>query len=468
MSTEPARLRPGFAGAFRDIARLSPSLVLVQLGHVTMGLVDTAVVGHLGRVPLAAVGLGSSLGFFLSTVGFGLALATEPLAAQRFGAGDVAGARQAMRQGVIAGLLSAVPVLCALVGIALALPWLGVDPTIVAPTREYLYSRIPGFPPFFAFVALRAYLQATKRTRPPVVATVVANVVNLVADWILVYGDAGLERLGLPGVGLPALEGTGAGIATSVCYALQLGIVAVAVRLDDTPRPTGWLARWREAARLRGLAVLARIGLPIGLQIALEAGVFTTVAVLMAGFGALSAAAHQITINLASAAFNVAVGIGSATSIVVGHHVGAGSPGMPRSAGGAGLTLGACVTLLTSALFLFAPELLARLFTSDAAVIATAVELLRIAGAFQLVDGTQAIASGALRGAADTAWPFAIHALSHWGVGFTTGIALAYGLGLGGAGLWWGLTAGLAVAATLLVARFFVRARRGFVAVGAT
>ncbi|MCC7541836.1 MAG: MATE family efflux transporter [Deltaproteobacteria bacterium] len=456
--------RTGFVGALSDITRLAPSLALVSLGHVTMGLVDTAVVGQIGRVPLAAVGLGSSLTFLVSTVGLGVGLGTEPLAAQAFGAGDLAAARDAMRRGVALALIVALPVLLILAGLAIGLGSLGVDPAIIPDARAYMSSRLAGVPPLFAFVAVRAYLQATKRPYAPLVATFVANVANLVGDWLLVYGDDGLSWLGLPRVGIPRLEALGAGIATVLATCVQLAVVVVAVRIDDAPRVGATYVRWRKVLAAGPLWRMAKVGLPIGLQIAVEAGVFTTVAVLMARFGAVEAAAHQVTINLASASFNVLIGIGSATSIVVGHHVGAGSRTMPLRAGAAGLTLGAGVMLVASALFLLVPEWLARLFTNDPVVVATTVDLLRIAGAFQLVDGTQAVASGALRGAADTAWPFAIHAVSHWGVGFTAALVLAFVLGLGGQGLWWGLTAGLAFAAVLLVARFVVRARRGFTA----
>lgn len=465
MTPKAAALRPGLTGALRDIAQLAPSLALVQLGHVTMGLVDTAIVGQIGKVPLAAVGLGSSLAFLLSTVGIGIGFATEPMAAQAFGSGDLAAARDAMRRGVVLSIIISLPVLLLMTAGAFCLPWLGVEPEMIPESRAYVFSRLAGVPPLFAFVAVRAYLQATKRPYAPLVATVVANVANLIADWLLVYGDDGLEWLGLPRIGLPRLEAVGAGLATCAAIAVQLGVVVLAVRLDDSPRLESTRIRWAKVLAVGPLWRMAKLGLPIGFQITVEAGVFTTVAIMMAGFGAVQAAAHQVTINLASASFNVVIGIGSATSIVVGHHVGAGSRTMPARAGAAGLLLGAGVMLAASALFLLAPHTLARLFTKDAEVIATTVDLLLIAGAFQIVDGTQAVASGALRGAADTAWPFAIHAMSHWGVGFTSAILLAFGLGMGGEGLWWGLTAGLAVAAALLVTRFFVRARRGFDAV---
>lgn len=432
----------------------------MHLGQVAMGLVDTVFVGRLGKEAIAAVGLGNSIFFSLSVLGVGLVLGAEPLVSQAIGAAHLARAQRVLKEALLLAALATVPLL-GLVALVLALlPFSGIDPDVVTLARDYVIGRSPGLLGFLLLVAMKGYLQARGQTRSIVTSIVVANLVNIPADGLLIFGDDGLRAMGLPSVGLPAWGVLGAGIATSIASWLRVVVVYPSLRrllASDPPHNPLPL----QAA---GLRRMARIGLPIGLQMGVEVGLFAFVSVLMGWLGAEPLAAHQIALSLSSAPFQLTIGVGSATCVVVGQRIGARDPAGAKDAGAGGILLGLGVMLMSGALFLSVPHLLVGLFTDDGAVLGIAVSLVQIAGVFALSDGIQAVASGALRGAGDTRWPFAIHLVAHWLVGMPAAVGLGFGLQAGPSGMWWGLTAGLSFAAVALTWRFFRQARRGYAA----
>lgn len=456
MATPTPTPTPLPASPLAAIARLSAPLALLHIGQVTLGLVDTAFVGRLGKEALAAVALGNSVFFTLAVLGVGLVLGAEPIVAQAVGAGDGPRARRALAEAVTLAVVASLPILLLLALVSWALPFTGIDPAVVPLTREYVLGRAPGLPPFLLFMALRTYLQAHGRTRSIVVSVVVANVFNVPADLLLIFGDEGLSTLSLPGVGLQGLGVLGAGLATSLASLSRLVVIWLPTRaLAEETGP-------RQPARLAGMLAMGRVGIPVGLQTALEVAIFAFVSFFMGRLGAEELAAHHVALSLASGPFQVTLGIGSATAVVVGQRIGAGDGPGSVKAGAGGVGLGLLVMAVTGALFLLAPAPLIRIFTDDVDVQLAATPLVRIAGAFALSDGVQAVVSGALRGAGDTAWAFVLHLLAHWAVGMPAALGLGLGLGLGPEGLWWGLTAGLTFAAVALSWRFFTRAKRGY------
>lgn len=443
---------------WRELLALAVPLAAVQVGASFLGVIDTAVVGRTTPEQLAAVGLGNSLLFAVTIIGMGLVLGSEPIIAQALGANDALRARRAFRQGLWAALLVTPPILVIIALALLALPAAGVDATVVPHVRAYVLARSAAVLPFLLYWAIKAWLQAHGRTTAPVVGVVVANVAELALAVALV------TPFGVVGVGL----------AHVVTTTIRLIIVAVAAEralndgtLAGEAAPTSLTERarrMRAALRLDELWQLVRIGLPLGLQMALEVAVFAFAALTMGQLGARELAAHQVAIQCASTTFNVMVGLGSAASVVVGRRIGAGDRAGALRAGLVALAMSTSVMALTGALFLCAGAPLARALTDQPDVVALAATLLAVAAAFQLSDGLQAVASGALRGAGDTRATFVIHLLAHWAVGLPCVLWLAKRWGP--AGVWWGLTFGLVVASVALVGRFVVRARRGFVAIG--
>jgi MATE family multidrug resistance protein len=414
---------------------LAIPLAAQQVGLQLMGVVDTALLGRYDADAMAGAGVANGLIFAITCVGMGVVMGLDTLRARRL---FVDGTRVAIAVGLPLTLLV---LLCPLV-----LAPVGVDPDVAYEARIYIYARAFGVVPFLLQTAQRSFLSAHGRTRPLIIAVIAGNVVNAVGDWIFIYGDRGLRDLGLPAIGLPPMGVIGAALTTSTVQILTLVVYAIAARalLADAPPPAPGSTQRRIIA----------LGTPIGLQLLAEVGVFCLAGILAATMGKAPAAAHQVAINLASFTFSVAVGIGAAAAVRVGHAIGAGDHHGARTSGLAALGLGGAVMSTSAVGFIVFAEPLARLFTDDPGVIAASVPLLRIAAVFQLSDGAQAIGAGALRGAGDTRATFIANLIGHYAVGLGISLVCGFALGMGAPGLWWGLSAGLTGTAVVLIARF--------------
>jgi len=430
--------------------RLAAPLALQQLGFQLMGTVDAALLGHAGDTALAASGLGNNLLFAITSIGLGIVMGLDSVIPQAIGAGRVADARRylaaGLRLAVIVGLACSVVVLASPLVLRL-----GAIPSDVSDeARTYVYLRAIGIVPFLLSVALRSYLAAHNVTRPLLVAVIAGNVANALLDLALIFG---IDSIGLPPLGI-----VGAAIAT---VSVQIVIVAVyfaSVRAVDDQRLRASEAP-RPASTRADLVAIVRYGGPIGGQLFAEVGIFGVATILAAHLGKLPAAAHSIALNLASFTFAVAVGIGSATTVRVGHAIGAGDVALARRRGLYGVAVGLSVMAACAIVFLAIPDVIATLFTDDPEVVGATVPLLQIAALFQLSDGAQAIGAGALRGLGHTRATLIGNLVGHYGVGLGISLALTFGLGLGAPGLWWGLSAGLTATAIYLIIRFLLATR---------
>lgn len=433
----------------RDLLGLAGPIVASQLGQIGMNTTDTIMVGHLGPLPLAAVGLGSALHTLALMIGAGVLVGMNPLVSQAFGARDLAETRAVLRQGFWLALLLSVPVsLVTVLGEPLARLF-GQEPGVAAAAGDYMLALAPGVAPVLLFMALRQYLEAIGEARPPMIATFAGLALNVGANRVLIYGAGSI----------PAMGAVGSGWATTIVrwfmFFALLAYVAAKGRLSPFRIEPGLFdsaaAAWRPArARLERMV---KVGGPIGLQFGLEVGLFAFAAVMMGWIGPVELAAHQVTINLAATTFMVALGTSMAGSVRVGQHVGAGRPRAVRRAVIATylLTLGfmgAC-----GLLFLTLPGPLVRLYTDDAAILEIGRRLLLVAAAFQLFDGAQVAGMGVLRGAGDTRVPMLYAAAGYWGAGVATALVLGFATPLGPVGVWAGLCAGLAAVAVTLAVR---------------
>lgn len=461
--------------------RLALPLAAQQVGLQLMGAVDTALLGHYSGTALAGVGVGNGLVFAITCTAMGILLGLDSVVPRALGAGDHGAADRALYAGLRLAVLVAIPTTLLVLASRYALPFLGVDPPVAAEARTYVLGRTLGEVPFLLSVAMRAYLAAHGLTRPLLVAMIGGNVLNFFADYLLIFGDAGLTRHGLPALGLPALGSFGAALATSLVQLATMILYWLAIRslrqregravplrqlgAATSPRASrGDRAADRAAARAaiqsgevppggETRAILYH-GVPIGFHMLAEVGVFAAAGVLAATFGAASAGAHSVAITLASFTFSASVGVGSATAVRVGLALGAGVPSTARRRGLIGIGLGMAVMATGAVVFLLFSTELASTFTDRPEVLAIAVPLLGIAALFQLSDGVQAVAAGALRGAGDTRSTMWANLLGHYAIGLPISLALGFGLGMGAQGLWWGLSAGLTVTALILVYRF--------------
>ena len=424
--------------------RLAVPVVIVQVGMMTMGVVDTIMVGHISAQALAAVALGNLYFFALAVFAMGTLMVLDPVVAQAVGARDGPAIARAVQRGILMAGLLTIPTV-------ILLTWAGPvfhlarQPLEVIPlAAQYAVRTAPGTLPFLLFIVFRQCLQAMGRNAPIVGAIIGANLANAALNWLLIFG-----RLGFPAMGV-----VGSAWATSISRGLLFAGLWIAARRQLDPlllpiRPEVW--------HLAPLGRMLRLGLPIGAQHVLEFGAFALVALMMGWMGTRAMAGHQVAINLASLTFMVPLGVGDAASVLVGRAVGRGDAVGTRGAARAALASGVAFMSLTGAIFLLFPEPLARLYSHDFDVVAVATMLIPIAGVFQIFDGLQVVASGVLRGLGDTRGPMFINLLGYWALGLPVSLYLGFVARRGPVGLWWGLVLGLAVVAISLLVR--VRSR---------
>ncbi|MFW5946877.1 MAG: MATE family efflux transporter [Gemmatimonadota bacterium] len=431
----------------RSLIRLALPIVVVQVGLMFMGVVDTLMVGRVSAAALAAVALGNIYFFAVAIFGMGVLFALDPVVSQAVGARDDAAIARAVQRGLVMAATLAVLALIPLVPARPAITLLRQPADVVPLAAGYVHAATPGILAFFAFIVLRQTLQAMDRVRPIVIAIVAANLVNVLVNWLLVFGHWGFPALG------PV--GTGWASTFSRWTMLLILIGLTARRLGPYLRPAG-----RVVLRPRPLWRMLRLGAPIGAQFQLEMGAFAVVALMMGWLGTAQMAGHQVAINLASLTFMVPVGIAQAGAVRVGQAVGRDDPGGARVAVKAALLAGAAFMAGAGLVFLTFPGALTHLYTEEPEVVAVAVALIPIAGVFQVADGLQAVAAGLLRGVGDTTAPFVANLMAFWMIGMPLGVYLGFRTPAGPVGLWWGLVVGLGLVALFLVLRVRVRMRR--------
>ena len=437
-----------FRQEIRDTLHLAIPVVLTQLGGVAMGIVDTIMVGRLGPDPLSAVALGNALSFTFIIVCLGTLTALDPLVSQAHGAGRLGDAGRAMHHGVFLAVAMSVPAMLLLSLAHPLLRLLGEPEPLATNAARYVRAINFGVPPFLLYTVLRQFMQGISRARPAMVVMIGANLLNIFGNWVLIYGH----------LGAPAMGSTGAAWATTISrWAMFVALAAyVFGRRHLRPHVTH-VPPWPPERRL--LERLVRLGLPAGSQFGLEVGVFATASVLMGWFGTLQLAGHQIALNLCSTTFMVPLGFSATAAVRVGQAIGRGDVAAARRAAFSAYGLGITFMAFAALGFALFPEFFVRIYTRDPALVQMGVSLLLIGAAFQLSDGTQTIAIGSLRGAADTRFPMLVSIVAYWIVGLPVGYGLAFRLGMGPRGLWWGLTLGLTLVGVTLALRFHRRVR---------
>ncbi|MDQ4079558.1 MAG: MATE family efflux transporter [Gemmatimonadota bacterium] len=432
---------------FRALLRLALPIVTVQVGMMFMGVVDTIMVGHLSARGLAAVALGNLYFWGSSIFGTGVIMALDPVIAQAVGARDEIAVTRGFQRGLLLAALLVIPTSIVMLFATPALRALGQQDDIVPLAAQYVLYCVPGVFPFLAFNVLRQTLQAMQRVRPIVITIVIANVANVLLNWMLIFG-----RLGAPALGV-----TGAAWATSASrWVMIVVLVAVSWRqLHHHLRPVR-----ADTFAVAPLGRMLALGAPIGFQFQLEYGIFAVVGLLMGTLGTPQLAGHQVALNIASFTFMVPMGIAAAVAVLVGHAVGRDDPIDARRAAVAALVSGVGFMIGAALLLLAMPGLIARIYTTDVAVTAVALVLIPLAGFFQVFDGMQVVCGGILRGLGDTHSPLIANIVGFWVIGLPLGLWLGMRQGQGPAGLWWGLVVGLAVVGVGLLVRVRVRMQR--------
>src|ERR1700690_1937642 len=418
----------------RPMIRLATPIVLAELGWMAMSIVDTLMVGrqHNSAVAIGAVSLGSILYYVVAIFGTGLMLGLDTLVSHSYGAGDPDDAHRSLVNGIYLSLGMA-PILMGFVRLwEPVLRSLHIQPSVLNEAIPYLRALNWSTLPLLLYFVFRRYLQGINLAKPVMFSLLSANLLNFAGNWALIYGH----------IGLPSMGTVGSGWATCVSRIYMAGVLLAYCVYWDARYKTGL----REASRsphLPRVWKLLTLGFPAATQLGLEVGVFAAATALIGRLGAIPLASHQIALNMASFAYMVPLGIGSAAAVRVGQALGRRDHHAASRAGWTALTLSAGFMMCTAAAFWLIPGYIVRIYSTDPILTRAASRLLFVAAFFQLFDGLQAVATGALRGAGDTRTPMIWSSTLYWLVGLPVGAYLCCRLGWGAAGIWTGLCVAL-------------------------
>ena len=450
----PAVSSPAVRAEVRDLWRLAWPMLVSQLATTGMAVADVSMIGHVSAVDLAAVSVGASLWVMVIVGVIGVMMAINPVVAHEIGAGRTERiphvVRQALWQGLGIGVLA-----CLLLNyLTLVFDYLYLEPAVHAKATQFVHAISFGLPALAMFRGLQGYSASINQTKPIMLISLAGLAFNIVGNWLLIYGYAGLPQLGA------------VGCAVSTAIGLWLMLVAMIVWIYIAPayRATAPFTHW-EWPHWPEIRSMLKMGLPIGVTYFAEVSAFASVGLLVARFGVVPTAAHQIALNFASVVFMVPMGLGIALIARVGQALGEGDPVRARFVGWVGIGVSLCFALLSALFICLFRHQIAAAYTSDPAVQALTAELLLFAALFQMSDSTQVAASSALRGYKVTRTPMVIHMIAFWLIAIPLGLVL--GLApqwfpwsparpMEAQGFWISLVIGLTVAAVLLT-RLYAR-----------
>lgn len=432
-----------FKNHFRKNLSLAYPVMLSHLGQVTVQVADNMMVGRLGKEPLAGASFANSIFVIFLVMGIGMSYAITPMTAQADGEKDIPKLTEILKHGflvnVIYGLL-----LTAILFSSTEILWLFNQPEIVVTLAiPYLGIIAISIIPFMAYQAFRQFAEGLGYTKQSMYITITGNIINIILNYIFIFGKLGFEPLGL----------YGAGLATMVSRVIMALMMVSFVYLNKR------FARYWEFLKFGNISWILikenlKLGFPMSFQFIFEVSTFSLAAIMIGWLGTGPLAAHQIAINMASITYMIALGISSAATIRVGNQLGQKDYKTLRNAALTSYIMAISFMSVTGIIFILARNSLPLLYINDAEVIAQAAVLLIVAGLFQLSDGIQVIGLGALRGMSDVKVPTLITLIAYWLIGLPLGYLFGFILDQGALGVWYGLLAGLSIAAVLLFLRF--------------
>jgi len=434
----------------RALLHLAAPLIVNSLSIAGMQFADAVMAGRLGAEALAAVAVGASVWFLGFTVCLGLMMALSPIAARHYGAGESRLIGRYTRQGILLAVLLGTTImtltwLLAEPGLTL----LGIDEGFRLTTVGYVHAIMLGAPAICVFLAFRFTTEGIGHTRPIMYTSLFALACNVFLNYVFIYGHFGAPRLGA----------VGCGVASAITMWLMMILLGGYVMLHSRYRPLQIFRRVPHP-RLPILKEILILGVPIAVTITAESGLFSAVSILIGTLGAEITAAHQIAINFASTMFMVPLALSAATTIRIGHALGAGNPAAARFSGITGISVCAGFMTCSAAFLLLFRDAVVSLYTSDPSVTAIAITLLFMAAIFQIADGVQIGAAGALRGYKDTRIPMVINTFAYWVLAFPLAYMAAITFRAPPSYIWGGFVMGLSVAALLLTIRYGRVSRR--------
>lgn len=427
---------------------LALPLILAQMVQMAMAVTDTVMAGRIDALALASIALGAGIWSFTMLCGVGLMLALPPTISQHIGANNHRLIREELRQGIWLSLLLGFVLVGIMLSIGQNLSLLGVQEDIIPEVQRYLFWVSWSMPFTCLYMVPRAFNESIGNTLPMLWIWLLLLPLNVLGNYIFMYGKLGFPALGAPGSGLST------GIMQTLAFFLLAAYTLKAPRYRSYD-----LARRMTLPNWKHIGSLFNLGFPICIGLAMEAGMFMMSTLLMGRFGAETVAGHQIAHNIASITFMIPLGIAQALTVRVGLALGAGDRVAARQRSQLGIVVCAALMVVSGLCLWLFGEHLAALYTPDNRVAALGAHFLMFAALYQLGDGLQIGANGALRGYKDTRIPMFINTVSYWLVGLATGVYLSMYTSLGADGLWIGIVTGLFTAAVVLNGRFYLLSR---------
>ncbi len=428
---------------FQKNFALAYPVMLSQMGHILVSVSDSIMVGRLGAIPLASVSLALSIFSVIMLFGIGVSYGMTPLVAQADGAGDKAKSASILKHGILLNtLVGVVLMLLTFVG-AESLQYFGQDPKVLVGAVPYLHIMAYTMLPLMFFQSFRQFAEGLSFTREAMYISVSGNVLNVILNYILIFGKLGFEPMGLLGAGYATL------ISRVVMAIAMWAFVAFYKHFKDYQAHFKYIRFSKEKFR-----DILRIGLPSGLQYIFEVGAFSAAAIMIGWTGAVPLAAHQIALNLSAITYMMSTGIAAAATIRVGNQLGKNDILTLRKAGFTCFLMAVVFMSGCAVVFILGKSYLPLLYIDDVEVVQYAATLLIIAAFFQVSDGVQAVGLGVLRGLSDVKVPTVVTLFAFWIISIPIGYVIGIKMGYGAIGVWWGLLSGLSAGAILHFLRF--------------
>ncbi len=426
-----------------ETLKLAYPVIIGQLGHMMLGVVDSLMVGQLGAVPLAAASLVNGLILLIIVLGIGMSVALTPLVAIAKGSGNHEECGIILRQGLLINLIFSILLVGVVYFLADLINFLNQPEEVAVLAESYLKILSFSIIPFMMFQSYKQFVEGLSFTKPPMVILIVANIINVFGNWIFIFGNLGMPKLGLDGAGFATLT-------TRIFIAF---VIYFYVRYSKELKQYDPSLKFK-SINWRVIKKIIDLGIPGGFQMFFEVGGFAFAAVMIGWIGASELAAHQIAINLASITFMVALGLSIASTIRIGNYLGKKDMNGIKNAGYSALVIVAVIMGTFGLMFIFLKNFLPTLYIDDAEVIEIAASLIIIAALFQVVDGLQVVGIGILRGLTDLKAPMLIAFIAYWLIGLPVAYILGFVLDFGVVGVWISFIVGLSLAAIFFIKRF--------------
>jgi MATE family multidrug resistance protein len=433
---------------FKQIIKLSIPIIIGQLGMVLMGMADVMMIGKLDATNLAAVGASNAIYFLVTILGIGTLTAVSPLVAKAKGAGYISDSRLYLKQALIAVVILTTFICSFMLLFTINIEWFGQQPGVNELSKPYMHILNIGTLFMLWFYAIKNFSDGIGYTKPSAVITIIALALNILFNWIFIFGNWGAPSMGL----------LGAGYATTLSKLFMAIAITAFIYIHKIYKP--FLQNKQPAIYRSHLGEIFKVGLPSGFQYFFEVAAFAGAALLIGRYGEFELAAHNIAINLASTTYMAATGISAAGAILVGDAIGRKNKRDLMLAGRGAFIIAVVYMGLCALLFLTANKYLVGLYSSDPIVTSMAVYLLMIAGFFQLSDGIQCVGVGVLRGLSDTKIPTLLTIVAYWVIGIPMGMWLGEYYNLTLYGIWIGLSIGLSFSALFLTLRFLQQSNK--------